>query len=367
MAHTFSTKLEAAGSTSNPLILTKNITSTVTLCVLSIITTGGARSGGAPTQEGTTMLSGAGSAGDGEQKVEIWYLLNDDISTGAGQQISIPNSGSDEISVVASFFIAGSGSSGFVSATVNGTIGVGTSSNPSTSVTGAAGGVIVDALGSGYHITPTANNRTLLYKGDTGSESYGTQYTLPVFSLPTTFNYTQPSDDWTHAIVIFRENEKPTIVYETADKINFGYDSTPTLEFTGSDEDGDDLTYHFRIDNNSNMSSPEIVVYSSGLTQGFLNTVIGGDLAPFTEAQKISYTVQAGDALSAGTYYWDCEATDLKGTKLWSTKPKLRSFTTSGATASGDILGWDTVSVAQIKVMNGVSESQIKTWNGVDW
>tara|TARA_R110000851_G_scaffold848_4_gene2909 strand:+ start:1978 stop:3081 length:1104 start_codon:yes stop_codon:yes gene_type:complete len=366
MAHTFSSKHNLQGSTANPATLTKNVSSTVTAVVLSIVTTGSGRGGGAPTQGGTTMISSGGSVGDGEQKVEMWYLLNDDVGVGTSQVISIPNTTSSEITCTASYYIAASLSTGFRGAVANGTIDAGTSANPSTTVTGLAGGFQTDVLGSGYFITPTANNRTLLYKGDTGSETYGTQYHLSGFIIGnTSFNWTQPSDDWVHIISLFAENDKPTMVYDTADGFNFGYDATPTIEFTASDIDGDDLTYHFRIDDSSNMASPIIDVYSSGAT-GFINTVIGGDLNPFTESVKISYTVQAVDALDAGTYYWDCEATDLDGTKTWSSKPKTRKFTTSGDTLT-NLIGWDSVVISHIKTMNTVLESGIVTWNGVDW
>jgi len=59
---------------------------------------------------------------------------------------------------------------------------------------------------------------------------------------------------------------------------------------------------------------------------GFLNTVNGGDTHPFTEAEKISYTVQVGDALDAGTYYWKARANDPLGTDLWSDWTTQRSF-----------------------------------------
>ena len=42
-------------------------------------------------------------------------------------------------------------------------------------------------------------------------------------------------------------NSKPTVALNTADAFDFGDDPTPTLEFTGSDAEGDDLEYQVQI------------------------------------------------------------------------------------------------------------------------
>jgi hypothetical protein len=76
----------------------------------------------------------------------------------------------------------------------------------------------------------------------------------------------------------------------------------------------------------------------SGTDAGFANTVNGGDTDPFTSGQKVGFTVQAGDALAAGTYYWRVRAHDPLGSSLvlgsdnWSAWTTARSFTA----ASGD-------------------------------
>ena len=73
----------------------------------------------------------------------------------------------------------------------------------------------------------------------------------------------------------------------------------------------------------------------SGTDAGFANTVNGGDTDPFNAGEKVSYTVQAGDALTdAITYYWQVRATDPGGTATWSSWTASRSFTvdTGGGT-----------------------------------
>lgn len=142
-------------------------------------------------------------------------------------------------------------------------------------------------------------------------------------------------------------NSAPTIAPNTADAHDFGTDTTPTLEFTGSDTDADNLTYEIQIDNNSDLSSP-ILSKASNADAGFANTVSGGDTDPFNAGEKISFTVQAGDALSPGTYYWRARVKDPSGSNTYSSYTTIRSFiintapTVAQNTADANDFGTDT-------------------------
>ena len=74
------------------------------------------------------------------------------------------------------------------------------------------------------------------------------------------------------------ENRTPTIVPNTADANNFGSDTTPTIEFTATDEDGDDLRYEIEISDDALLlpTVPEIRSSSqnSGATGTDLNVSI---------------------------------------------------------------------------------------------
>jgi hypothetical protein len=71
----------------------------------------------------------------------------------------------------------------------------------------------------------------------------------------------------------------------------------------------------------------------SGTDAGFLNTVTGGDTDPFNSGEKVSYTVQGGDALADGTYYWKARASDPSGSNTFSSFASTRTFIiASGAT-----------------------------------
>lgn len=76
-------------------------------------------------------------------------------------------------------------------------------------------------------------------------------------------------------------------------------------------------------------SSPLLNEFSAS-DSGFANTVSGGDTDPFNNNEKISFTVQGGDALSAGTYYWRVRAKDPGGANAYSTYASS-AFTISAA------------------------------------
>jgi hypothetical protein len=70
----------------------------------------------------------------------------------------------------------------------------------------------------------------------------------------------------------------------------------------------------------------------SGTDAGFVNTVTGGDTDPFNSGEKASFTVQAGDALAGGTWYWRARAKDPNGGNTYSAWATARSFTVSSGT-----------------------------------
>lgn len=70
----------------------------------------------------------------------------------------------------------------------------------------------------------------------------------------------------------------------------------------------------------------------SGTDSGFANTVTGGDTDPFNSGEKVGFTVQAGDALATGTYYWRARVKDPSGTNTYSAWTTARSFIVSSAT-----------------------------------
>lgn len=74
------------------------------------------------------------------------------------------------------------------------------------------------------------------------------------------------------------------------------------------------------------VSDDFLIEATSGTDAGFVNTIDGGDTDPFTSAQKISYTVQAGDELSAGTYYWRVYAIDPTGGNTYGQYSSENSF-----------------------------------------
>jgi len=89
---------------------------------------------------------------------------------------------------------------------------------------------------------------------------------------------------------------------------SWGNDNTPTLTFTTSDADVENVKYHLLIDDSSDFSSP-VVNYTSALaTQGAQSFTVG------QAAGSGTYTTgSSGQTLSTGSYYWRASATDASG------------------------------------------------------
>lgn len=71
----------------------------------------------------------------------------------------------------------------------------------------------------------------------------------------------------------------------------------------------------------------------SGTDSGFVNPDTGGDTDPFNSGENIQYTVQAGDALAADTYYWRVRGKDPAGSNAYGDWSSTRSFEVT----SGDV------------------------------
>jgi hypothetical protein len=65
----------------------------------------------------------------------------------------------------------------------------------------------------------------------------------------------------------------------------------------------------------------------SGTDAGFIDITNGADTDPFASGDQIGFTVQAGDALAPGTYYWRVAGLDPSGTNTYGVPSSTRSFT----------------------------------------
>ncbi|MBT4350010.1 DUF2341 domain-containing protein [bacterium] len=105
-------------------------------------------------------------------------------------------------------------------------------------------------------------------------------------------------------------------------------DTTPVFEFTAEDPDGtSDLVYQIEWDDNILFSSP--TTRTSDTHSGFINTENGGDTSPFTENERIRFTVQAADVLANSAdntvYYWRVRAKNDGGSfRAWTEINRLR-------------------------------------------
>lgn len=105
-------------------------------------------------------------------------------------------------------------------------------------------------------------------------------------------------------------------------------------------EYGSRIAFSFSLKSRSTVLLDKV----SGTDAGFANPDNGGDTDPFNSGENIQYTVQAGDALAVGTYYWRVRAKDPSGSNTWGAWSSVRSFEVT----SGGSGGTATPSVATV-------------------
>jgi len=136
------------------------------------------------------------------------------------------------------------------------------------------------------------------------------------------------SASWIGLMVEFKESAEPvapTVELNTADETAFGVDTTPTLEFTGTDGNGDDIRYNIQIDTANTFDTGDLLDKVSGTDSGFAGDPDNTD--PFTSGQLVSFTVQVGDALVTDTYYWKVRGIDPNGGNTYGDWTISRWFT----------------------------------------
>jgi hypothetical protein len=130
-------------------------------------------------------------------------------------------------------------------------------------------------------------------------------------------------------------NTSPTVALNSPVDEASVSDSTPTLEFTGTDADSDPITYQIQIGTDETFSGGILIDDLSDTDAGFVNEDDGGDTDPFTSGDLISYTVQGGDTLSGGTYFWRVRGSDPSGSAAFGAWATTREFVVDMSTRSG--------------------------------
>ncbi|OQA82213.1 MAG: tRNA(Glu)-specific nuclease WapA precursor [Microgenomates group bacterium ADurb.Bin238] len=100
-------------------------------------------------------------------------------------------------------------------------------------------------------------------------------------------------------------------------------DSTPTIRFSATDDDNDDINYQVQIYTDADFSSP--TSYTSGTDSGFANITTPADTAPFNEGDTISFTFPT--LTSGTTYFYRVRAIDPSGTNSYGDWSTTKSFT----------------------------------------
>lgn len=201
MAHTFDTSGTVIGSTATSISLSYTTSVSASALVLSLSVNGNiARTGGAPTYNGVTMVQAGTTLASGGNVAqhEMWVLTTDiGLTQGTTANIVIPNAGAIIITVVASSYISATGRSLWtLTAQASGN-----SINPTVTLTATGIGC---ALVSGVcgSIGALTAARTLLVTG-LSTIRYGGEYFLQTAAGNAAMNWTATTGRWaTHAILL---------------------------------------------------------------------------------------------------------------------------------------------------------------------
>jgi len=227
-AHTYgvSARLPATATTValNPSTFTINCPAGTTVLWLGIVVAGTvARAGGAPTYNGVAMTAGApatNAGGTAETNAETWHMLNP--PTGSAYTISVPNTGTKAMTLMAATAAAQAGYTSVMSGSSTATPG--NSTNPTgNSATGAVGDIIFARVGDGATTwNPTARTGTQIYDWDAGTWGGGAQYKIATATTAFAAGWTfGTSEDWIVEICRFTEQAivAPTVTTQAVTDI----------------------------------------------------------------------------------------------------------------------------------------------------
>ena len=193
-------------------------------------------------------------------------------------------------------------------------------------------------VGTSAQVVDTSNSNTLV----TGSKVMGAGQTISGnLTMPTTGNYL---DSWLLgagevdasrilvqvSITAPAAENSPTVVLNSLGVGQTITSKTPTFDFTGTDVESDDIEYNIQIGTTDSFISPLLSKFSVS-DVGFSNPDNGADTHPFTSGNNIQYTVQVGNSLAPGTYYWRVAGLDPAGTNTYGAWSSVRSFTVESA------------------------------------
>lgn len=198
----------SAVSAANPVTFTFTDSSSDLVLVIGIAVNGtAARTGGAPTYNGTALTQ-AGStqlvaAGTGRTSSEIWYILAPALPVGTSLTVSIPNSGVNTLRGTASTYRSDAGATTAILGVTGGTTG--SSTNPTvTIIPGVTGNAIVSVAGAATTMTVA---QTTLGVGTlvAATSFYGNEYEIWPLASSVNLNYTAATGRWSEAVASFFE------------------------------------------------------------------------------------------------------------------------------------------------------------------
>jgi len=119
--------------------------------------------------------------------------------------------------------------------------------------------------------------------------------------------------------------------YETLSYSRWSWTIIKNLKIEFSNLINSSVAYIYICEIETTYEKYPIINKYSDTDDGFANITTPADTHPFNSTDKVGYTVQAGDTLTASTtYYWRVRGKDPSGSNTYGAWATTRSFTTGG-------------------------------------
>ncbi|MFC1700186.1 hypothetical protein ACFLZ4_00905 [Patescibacteria group bacterium] len=177
--------------------------------------------------------------------------------------------------------------------------------------------------------------------------SYGTgPYTLGLTGLSSGTGYrvrayaiNQEGTSYGTTVQLDTLDYSPEVELDSPLTASSAFDDVPSLLFTGSDPEGDDIRYYLQLDKVDTFDGGDLRIRVSGSNPGFVNAGSASDTDPFANSHQITYTVPGGQELGGGTWYWRVRGIDPSGSDTYGSYSDIWNFVVlqAGVTMEGTL------------------------------
>ena len=154
--------------------------------------------------------------------------------------------------------------------------------------------------------------------------------------------------------VTYTETDPPSVALNYPTDAGTLTSIRPTLDFTGTDVNGNTITYQLQLHTSATWTSPLLDVLSAS-NAGFSNRS-DSKTDPFYSGNQIRYTLQT-DLARGSDYYWRVRGKDTNGSDSLGNWTTARKFTVSAIAPTVTITGFTDILDTSLKVNGTITDN----------